>query len=115
MAQHQSIDVGAWKIRRTAEQTRWVEVHIIEPWNGTQLLHVEVLGHRTGDPSWQIIHLVPHMAVTLEALRRSVLRRSKERPIYPETFDGAYGVWKQVNSKGEAPICDLSVEDCMQQ
>lgn len=113
LAQSLPIEVGTWKIRGTSEQSRWVEVHIIEPWNGTQLFHVEVLGHKTGDPSWQVIHLVRHMAITEQALRRSVLRKSRELAVYPETFDGAYAVWKSRYANGQAAICDVSVEDCM--
>jgi len=113
LAQEQLIGLSAWKIRGTAAQSRWIEVHHIEPWNGGQLFHVEVLGRRNGDPSWRIIHLVPHLAITEPALRRSVSRRSRERAVYPETFDGAYAQWKRLNADGRAPICDVSVEDCM--
>jgi|SRR5271165_2963275 len=113
LAQPLPIEGGTWKIRGTPEQTRWVEVHMIEPWNGTQLFHVEVLGRKTGDPSWQVIHLVRHMAITEQALRRSVLRKSRELSVYPETFDGAYAVWKSRYANGKAAICEVSVEDCM--
>ncbi len=113
LAQAIPIEVGTWMIRGTPEQSRWVEVHQIEQWNGTQLFHVELLGHKTGDPSWQVIHLVRHMAITEQALRRSVLRKSRERSVYPETFDGAYAVWKSRFANGQAAICETSVEDCM--
>ena len=47
LAQAIPIEVGTWMIRGTPEQSRWVEVHQIEQWNGTQLFHVELLGHKT--------------------------------------------------------------------
>jgi uncharacterized protein DUF5086 len=113
LAQPLPIEVGTLKIRGTADQSRWVEVHKMEPWNGTQLFHVEVSGHKIGDPSWKVIHLVRHMAITEQALRRSVWRRSKELSVYPETFDGAYAAWKLRYANGQGAICAVSVEDCM--
>lgn len=107
------IDVASWGIRGSAIETRWIEIHQVERWNGTQLYHVEVLGRRRGSRSWELLHLVPHMAITEAALMRSVREPSRELSVYSETFDGAYVQWQQLNVGGKAPICARSVEDCM--
>jgi len=81
----------------------------VEPWNGTRLYHIEVLGRMTAQPVWQIVHVVSHMAITEAALKRSVTGASHERAVYPETFDGAYSAWRRHNASGDAPICGRSV------
>ncbi len=107
------IDVGCWGILGTPIETRWIEIHQVDRWNGTQLYHIEVLGRRKGSRSWEILHLVPHMAITEAALMRSIRGPSRELGVYPETFDGAYVHWQQLNASGKAPICNRSVKDCM--
>jgi len=112
-AQNGTHDVGSWVIRGTPIEARWVEIHQVERRNGTQLYHIEVLGRRTGNCSWEVLHLVPHMAITEAALFRSIRGPSRELGLYPETFDGAYVQWQQLNASGKAPICSRSVEHCM--
>ena len=112
-AQDEVISSGIWAIRGTAVETRWVEIHQVEKRNGVQLYHIEVLGRKKGNPSWQVEHLVPHMAITEGALKRSITGPSRDRSVYPETFDGAYVQWQELNAAGKPPICDRSVEDCM--
>lgn len=107
------IEAGNWGIRGTPIETRWIEIHQVERWNGTQLYHIEVLGRRKGSRSWEVLHLVPHMAITEAALMRSISGPSRELGVYPETFDGAYVQWQQLNASGKAPICNRSVKDCM--
>jgi hypothetical protein len=89
-------------------------IYQVERRNGTQLYHIEVLGRRTGDRPWEVLHLVPHMAITEAALLRSIRGPSRELGLYPEAFDGAYVQWQQLNASGKAPICSRSVEYCME-
>jgi len=102
-----------WQIIGTATETRWVEIHQVEDSRQERLYHLEVLARRKGAPIWQISHIVPHMAITEPALRRSVTCASKARAVYPETFDYAYDKWRQENKTGSAPICERSVAECM--
>jgi Domain of unknown function (DUF5086) len=108
-AQDDVINSGVWAIRGTAVETRWIEIHQVEKRNGAPLYHVEVLGRKKGNPSWQVAHL----AITGAALKRSITGPSRDRGVYPETFDGAYVQWQELDAAGKAPICDRSVEDCM--
>jgi len=114
-AREDAISSGVWAIRGTAVETRWIEIHRVEKKNGAPLYHIEVLGRKKGNPSWQVEHLVPHMAITGAALKRSILGPSRDRGVYPETFDGAYVRWQELDAAGKATICDRSVEDCMEQ
>jgi len=107
------VDTRIWQIIGTPTETRWVEVHQVEDSRQARLYHLEVLARKKGAPTRQVLHVVPHMAITEPALRRSVTRPSKERGVYPETFDSAYAEWRQLNETGKAPICDRSIVECM--
>src|SRR5262245_17305954 len=83
--------VRSWQIEGTQTQRRWIEIHRVEDSGQSKLYHVEILGREIGSPIWDVVHLVPHMAVTEAAIRKSARARAKERAVYPETFDDAYG------------------------
>jgi hypothetical protein len=108
-----AFNTGTWQIRGTPVESRWIEVHKVDEWNGAKIYHIEVLGRGKGNPAWHLRHLLAHMAITETALRRSVVRQSRERAVYPETFDGGYAEWRQLNASGRAQICERSVEECM--
>jgi Domain of unknown function (DUF5086) len=112
-ALRKAAESGTWGIAGTPGETRWIEIHQVEPWNGTRLYHIEVLGRMTGRPGWQVVHIVPHMAISEAALKRSVTGASHQRAVYPETFDGGYFAWRRQNAGGDAPICDRSVLECL--
>ena len=114
-AQDEAFSSGIWAIRGTAVETRWIEIHQVENKKGALLYHIEVLARKLGNPSWQLVHLVPHMAITKAALKRSITGPSRDRSVYPETFDDAYVQWQELDAAGKAPICDQSVEECMGQ
>ena len=114
-AQDEIISGGIWAIRGTAIESRWIEIHQVEQRNGAPLYHIEVLGRKKGNPSWQVEHLMPHMAITGAALKRSITGPSQDRGVYPETFDGAYVQWRELDAAGKAPICTRSVAECMGQ
>jgi hypothetical protein len=104
---------SVWDLPGTATENRWVEVHSIESIGAATVYHVSVLSRRKGEPVWSLKHLVPHMAITEEALRRSVVKLSRsQHTAYPETYDGGYNQWRALRNKGTVPICDTSLLEC---
>lgn len=65
------------------------------------------------DPAWRIVHLVPHMAITKQALRASVVEPLESGAVYPESFDDAYHAWQAQNDGAGGSICTSTVVDCM--
>ena len=105
---------GLWSIAPDGKTDRWIEIHHLDEAKSSGVFHVEVLGRRRGDPVWKIRHIAPHLAVTTEALNRSVVEPLKRGSVYPETFDGAYAAWRKAKSEGgNAPICESTVIECM--
>lgn len=58
---------------------------------------------RIGKPPAPVI--ANHMAVTFEALQRSILRPRNSGAVYPESFEVAFPEWNQKAVKGEGSIC----------
>jgi Domain of unknown function (DUF5086) len=102
-----------WKLPGTPTEDRWLEVRSIDGSDANVLYHVSVLSRKKGSQVWDIKHIVPHMAITAAALRRSVVQlASGERDSYPESYDNGYRQWLQARSEGSAPICATSVIEC---
>lgn len=100
-----------WSLAPTADGERWVEIHATDP-DGS--LHVEVIGRRRGAPVWEIRHLAPHLAISPEALARSVGAALARGSVYPETFDDAFARWRAARERGEpVPVCTRTVDDCL--
>jgi hypothetical protein len=104
---------SVWNLSDTPTQDRWVEVHSVEIIGAITIYHVSVLSRRKGEPIWSLKHVVPHMAITEMALRRSVVKLARSQlTAYPEAYDGAYSQWRALRDKGNAPICDTSLIEC---
>jgi hypothetical protein len=94
-----------WEIRGAADRITWVELHELDSKNPA-VIHVEVLSRKKTDKEWHIDHLVPHLAITLEALERSVVRPlSERRGVYPEMFDAGYRRWQE----DAGVVCDTTI------
>ena len=105
--------MSVWKLPGTPIEDRWLEVRSIDGSDANVLYHVSVLSRKKGSQVWDIKHIVPHMAITAAALRRSVVQlASAERDSYPESYDNGYRQWLQARSEGNAPICATSVIEC---
>ena len=105
--------MSVWKLPGTPIEDRWLEVRSIDGSDANVLYHVSVLSRKKGSQVWDIKHIVPHMAITAAALRRSVVQlASGERDSYPESYDNGYRQWLQARSEGSAPICATSVIEC---
>ncbi|MBU0990987.1 MAG: DUF5086 domain-containing protein [Proteobacteria bacterium] len=105
---------GIWAIAGLPDQDRWIIIHNLEEAKKTGVFHIEVIGREKGQPVWSIKHICNHMAVSAEALRRSVIRPLKTGAVYPESFDTAFAEWKKKAANNEAPVCRTSVTECLE-
>ena len=105
--------LGIWKIEGNALQKQWLIIHNLEEARHSGLFHIEIIGRKKGQPTWSIIRIRNHMAISLEALKRSVIRPLKSGGVYPESFDSAYARWKEAADQGRADICISTVADCL--
>ena len=102
-----------WEVRGASDRITWVELHKIDP-TDPSVIHVELLSRKKTDKPWEIEHLKAHIAITLEALQRSVVRPLREeRGVYPETFDFGYKHWKEEAGAGKRVICSTTLYDCV--
>jgi hypothetical protein len=105
--------MSTWHLPGTPSEERWLEVHQIEGSGASTLFHISVLSREKGQPVWSLKHVLPHMAITEAALRRSVTGpAAKERMSYPEQYDEGYSQWRKLRAQGNAPICETSVLEC---
>lgn len=104
---------GIWAIEGKGSLQRWVVIHNLAEAKGTGVFHLEVIGHEKGRPSWDIRRICPHMAVTKDALKRSVVKPLNKGAVYPEAFDDAYAKWKKEADAGRKVVCDMSVPECL--
>ena len=93
------------------QQQRWLVIHDVADTPATGVYHIEVLGKAAAMPPWQVIHLAAHMAITKEALLRSVGKPLERGAVYPETFDNALTQWRASGSAGV--VCTTSVTKCL--
>lgn len=108
-----SHETGIWAIAETETMQRWIIIHNLSEARSRGVFHIEVIGRNNGDAMWQIKHLVPHMAITREALKNSVVKPLKKGGVYPETYDYAYSEWLKENDGTGGSICRTSVLECM--
>jgi hypothetical protein len=104
-----------WSLSATGhgagQQQRWLVIHDVADTPSTGVYHIEVLGKAGSLPPWQVTHLATHMAVTREALLRSVGKPLKRGAVYPETFDNALAQWLASGNAGE--VCTTLVTKCL--
>jgi hypothetical protein len=101
---------GIWALPDDEGHHRWVVIHNLEEARTSGTFHIEVIARKQGDPKWAISRLCPHMAITAEALARSVTRPLDSGAVYPEAFNDAYRAWKATRHKA---ICTESVLACL--
>ena len=102
--------VKNWQVRGKPGKITWVELHDIDPDNPS-IIHVEILSRKKTDKTWHIDHLQPHVAITLDALQRSVVRPLRDkRGVYPESFDFGYKAWKE---SAKRDVCRTSLYECV--
>ena len=112
-AQIYSHKAGIWQIAEKGTLSRWIVIHNLDEARGSGIFHIEVIGREKGRQSWEIKRIRPHMAVTLEALKRSVIKPLQTGAVYPESFDDAYATGKKDFDAGKKDVCDTSVLECI--
>ena len=100
-----------WEIEGKIGNVTWVEIHNNKEAQTNGVAHVSVITRQIGSPEWQIEWVCPHIAITTDALKRSVIRPFKTRGVYPENFYEAYDRWKEDEKKGKAIVCTTSIQD----
>jgi hypothetical protein len=104
---------GIWAIEGKGKLSRWIVIHNLAEAKDTGVFHLEVIGHEKGRPSWDIKRISSHMALTKDALKRSVTKPLNKGAVYPEAFDDAYARWKKDAEAGQKVVCDRSVLECL--
>jgi Domain of unknown function (DUF5086) len=103
--------VKNWEIRGAPGRITWVELHDVEP-SDSSVIHIEVLSRKKGDSS--IRHIRDHLAITLDALQRSVVRPLRDqRGVYPESFYFAHKRWQEAAAKGKRDVCSTTLYECV--
>lgn len=100
-----------WEIAGTSKNVTWVEIHNSQEARKSGIAHVSILTKKKGDPGWELAWVHPHLAITTDALKRSVIRPLKIKGAYPEKFMEAYGRWKEDEKRGTASVCTTSIQD----
>lgn len=104
---------GIWAIEGKGTLERWVVIHNLAEAKDTGVFHLEIIGHEKGKPSWDIRRICTHMAITKDALKKSVTEPLEKGAVYPEAFDDAYAEWKKEAEAGRKVICETSVLECL--
>jgi hypothetical protein len=108
-----SFEQEIWEVHGPADKLTWLIIHNLEEAKQTGLFHIEVVARKKNAPKWAVEHVCNHLAITAEALERSVIRPLSSGKVYPESFDSAYAEWRKKAESGEKVICTTSLEDCL--
>ncbi|MCK7510905.1 MAG: DUF5086 domain-containing protein [Desulfobacterales bacterium] len=93
--------------------SRWIVIHNLDEARGSEIFHIEVIGREKGEAILGRQRIRPHMAVTLEALKRSVIKPLQTGAVYPEPFDDAHAAWEKDFDAGKKDVCDTSILECV--
>jgi hypothetical protein len=104
--------VKNWEVRGAPGKITWVELHDIDPADPS-VIHVELLARKRTDKPWEIEHLQPHVAITFDALQRSVVRpRRTNTGVYPESFNFGYKHWREEADAAKRVVCSTTLYEC---
>jgi hypothetical protein len=103
---------SSWTLDAPQGTERWLAIHAV-PTEQDSSFHVEVMEAAIGDPPWKFHWLAPHMAISEDALRRSIRGPSRRRADYPETYESAYRSWLVASAAGAAKTCTTAVAQCL--
>jgi hypothetical protein len=99
-----------WVVDETAKTLTWVEIHQTDDSQSTGIFHVSV--HMMKKNSREdYLGRWNHLAITRDALERSVIRPIKHRWFYPEGFEEGYHTWQEERKKGTEFVCTTTVAD----
>jgi len=104
-----------WEIEGPKGYVTWVQIRGEDGAELSGTMHVSILQRKKSAHLWEFRYLCPHLAITAEALRRSVVKPVNYGGTYPERFIEAYEEWKQDKAAGHAYICTTSIADYLKQ
>lgn len=104
---------GIWSIADSDTMQRWIIIHNLTEAQEKGVYHIELIGHNKNDPTWKIKRLVPHMAITKEALTASIKKPLNKGDVYPESYFNAYQRWLQENNGQGGAVCNTTLEECI--
>ena len=105
------IDGDLWSIAGPPGERRWLVIHDRADGARAGVYHVEVIARKAGRPSWDVVRVRDHLALTAEALHRSVVKKLAQGRVYPERFDDAVARWR---AAGGTEVCTSSVVTCLE-
>jgi hypothetical protein len=88
---------------------------VIRAYDSTEAVyHIEVVCKGSKNPSWQIEKLAPHMAITPEALEKSVRKPKNKGDVYPEQYEEHKKKWDENKLNGIQPVvCKETIKECL--
>lgn len=105
--------VKNWEVRGTPDRITWVELHDVDSADPS-VIHVEVLSRKKRDPNAGPRHVRAHLAITLDALQRSIIRPlHDQRGVYPESFYFAHKHWQEEAAVGKREVCTTTLYECV--
>jgi len=102
-----------WSIRSDQGKVRWLEIHNLSSAAAEGMFHVEVMERMSADAPSKYKTLAPHMAVTEQALRASLVAPLGKGSVFPEAYDAGYSRWKAADAVKRAFVCKVSVNACL--
>ena len=114
-AQPDVYSIDYWEIPGPANQITWVEIHNSKEAKASGIAHLSVLTRKKGAPRWALVRVRNHIAITTEALQRSVTRPLKTRGAYPERYYEALHRWQDDQKSGKAIVCSTSIEELLKE
>ncbi len=104
-----------WEIAGPKDRHTWVEImnysDLKEATEPAKVLHISIISRKKGAPVWDIRWERDHIAITPEALRRSVVGPFKTKSVKPERFYWAFVEWEKAEKEGKAPVCTTSLHE----
>ena len=102
-----------WSIEGTDSTDRWIVIRNLSTAEGAGVFHIEILGRRYGAEPWDLRRVRSHMAISKEALERSVIAPLSKGAVYPEQFNEALQKWKKLNDGRGGDLCQTSIGECL--
>jgi len=108
--------IACWLLPGSPGKITWVEIMNREEAKATGIAHVWVLARKKGAPKWEIEHVCYHIAITTEALRRSVTQPYKTAgAYYPDVYYERLESWRREQKEGKAIVCTTSISDYLRE
>jgi len=104
-----------WQIDAPPGEVRWVEIRNISEAPKTGIAHISIISRKNGAELWEVTRIVPHLAITTNALCSSVTKPIKVRGVYPEAFEEGYARWNEAQKQGKAEICSITLDEYLSQ